>query len=276
MGDSEYGEEFNAASADIDKWFGQLGASRIYPLGACDKNADQQAQFSSWTFGFIAELEDARALEFHPTNVEYDSEEEEADDGELNKDIGAGDDAGSDDGMVDLEDMGKMASKLKAAKISRAEEDEALENSKANPKRSIGNTADAASAPVAREMVSPMLHKNLTKQGYKIVGSHSGVKICRWTKAALRGRGNVQCKENGFGGVLVASVFPNIDSPTFISCQASATSTLSTAFSLISARKALLRWPVQINVPSAGAIIRILLERRKFSWQVCSLIGGIF
>lgn len=207
LGDSEYGEEFNAASADIDKWFGQLGASRIYPLGACDKNADQQAQFSSWTFGFIAELEDARALEFHPTNVEYDSEEEEADDGELNKDIGAGDDAGSDDGMVDLEDMGKMASKLKAAKISRAEEDEALENSKANPKRSIGNTADAASAPVAREMVSPMLHKNLTKQGYKIVGSHSGVKICRWTKAALRGRGKVQWNENGvwryFGRVLV-------------------------------------------------------------------------
>ena len=40
-----------------------------------------------------------------------------------------------------------------------------------------------------KEMVTPALYKSLTKQGYKIVGSHSGVKICRWTKAMLRGRG---------------------------------------------------------------------------------------
>ena len=32
--------------------------------------------------------------------------------------------------------------------------------------------------------------KSLTKQGYTVVGSHSGVKICRWTKSALRGRGS--------------------------------------------------------------------------------------
>ena len=38
-------------------------------------------------------------------------------------------------------------------------------------------------------MVTPMLRKSLTKQGYKIIGSHSGVKICRWTKSQLRGNG---------------------------------------------------------------------------------------
>lgn len=32
--------------------------------------------------------------------------------------------------------------------------------------------------------------KKLTKQGYTIVGSHSGVKICRWTKSDLRGTGS--------------------------------------------------------------------------------------
>jgi tRNA wybutosine-synthesizing protein 1 len=191
LGDSEYGEEFNAASADIDKWFGQLGASRIYPLGSCDKSADQQAQFNSWISGFISELQDSHSLEFHPSNIAYDSddEEEEADDGELNKDIGAGDDNLSGDEMVDVEDMGKMASKIRAAKVNRAEEEEAYDNGKGRAKRSIGNTAEPAAAPAPRDMVSPMLHKNLTKQGYKIVGSHSGVKICRWTKAALRGRG---------------------------------------------------------------------------------------
>ena len=33
------------------------------------------------------------------------------------------------------------------------------------------------------EMVTPKLRKALTKQGYKILGTHSGVKLCRWTKA---------------------------------------------------------------------------------------------
>lgn len=40
-----------------------------------------------------------------------------------------------------------------------------------------------------KEMITPMLRKALTKQGYKLIGSHSGVKLCRWTKAMLRGRG---------------------------------------------------------------------------------------
>ena len=32
-----------------------------------------------------------------------------------------------------------------------------------------------------REMVTPQLREALTKQGYKILGSHSGVKLCRGT-----------------------------------------------------------------------------------------------
>ncbi|KAF2859260.1 hypothetical protein K470DRAFT_249619 [Piedraia hortae CBS 480.64] len=39
----------------------------------------------------------------------------------------------------------------------------------------------------------------LTKQGYTIVGSHSGVKVCRWTKSALRGRGS--CYKYSFYGI---------------------------------------------------------------------------
>ena len=40
-----------------------------------------------------------------------------------------------------------------------------------------------------KEMLTPQVRKSLTKQGYKIIGGHSAVKICRWTKAMLRGRG---------------------------------------------------------------------------------------
>jgi tRNA wybutosine-synthesizing protein 1 len=48
--------------------------------------------------------------------------------------------------------------------------------------------------------VTPSLRASLTKQGYKIVGSHSGVKLCRWTKAMLRGRGG--CYKHTFYGIV--------------------------------------------------------------------------
>ena len=55
--------------------------------------------------------------------------------------------------LLDLEDMGKMVA------ASKAEASQEI-----------------------REMVTPTIRKNLEKQGYKIIGSHSGVKLCRWTK----------------------------------------------------------------------------------------------
>lgn len=38
-------------------------------------------------------------------------------------------------------------------------------------------------------MLSESQKAVLSKQGYRVIGSHSGVKMCRWTKAMLRGRG---------------------------------------------------------------------------------------
>jgi len=52
---------------------------------------------------------------------------------------------------------------------------------------------------LTREMVTPRVRKSLTKQGYKVLGSHSGVKLCRWTKAMLRGRGG--CYKHTFYGI---------------------------------------------------------------------------
>ncbi|GJN23148.1 hypothetical protein PR202_gb10771 [Eleusine coracana subsp. coracana] len=50
-----------------------------------------------------------------------------------------------------------------------------------------------------RDMVTPIIRTSLEKQGYKILGSHSGVKICRWTKSQLRGRGG--CYKHSFYGI---------------------------------------------------------------------------
>lgn len=80
------------------------------------------------------------------------------------------DDSTDADTLVDVEDMGDMMRK-------------------------------GAATAETKEMVakdSPT-YKSLTKQGYTIVGSHSGVKICRWTKSALRGRG--LCYKFAFYGI---------------------------------------------------------------------------
>ncbi|GFT12226.1 s-adenosyl-L-methionine-dependent tRNA 4-demethylwyosine synthase TYW1 [Nephila pilipes] len=77
-----------------------------------------------------------------------------------------------DDNIMDLEDLGNAYG---AAKNQ--------EKSKQEPK----------------EMITPLLRKSLTKQGYKLLGSHSGVKMCRWTKSMLRGRGG--CYKHTFYGI---------------------------------------------------------------------------
>lgn len=59
---------------------------------------------------------------------------------------------------------------------------------------------DMAAAPnVSREMLSQRQRGQLEKEGYRLVGSHSAVKLCRWTKSQLRGRGG--CYKHTFYGI---------------------------------------------------------------------------
>lgn len=72
-----------------------------------------------------------------------------------------GDSSGQDShgtGVMDLEELGNFSSSLRAAREKKPEENS------------------------PREMVTSLLRESLTKQGYRIVGTHSGVKLCRWTK----------------------------------------------------------------------------------------------
>ena len=50
-----------------------------------------------------------------------------------------------------------------------------------------------------REMVTSTQAKALKKEGYKLIGTHSAVKLCRWTKHQLRGRGG--CYKHTFYGI---------------------------------------------------------------------------
>ncbi|KAJ3207589.1 S-adenosyl-L-methionine-dependent tRNA 4-demethylwyosine synthase [Entophlyctis luteolus] len=90
--------------------------------------------------------------------------------------------------LMDLEDLGSFASTgLKEAK-SKDEDDSGIVIRK-----------KGAALNFTREMITPNLRKNLEKQGYKLIGTHSGVKMCRWTKAQLRNRGG--CYKHTFYGI---------------------------------------------------------------------------
>ena len=58
---------------------------------------------------------------------------------------------------------------------------------------------EAAAAGVPKEMVTPSQAAALKKEGYKLIGTHSAVKLCRWTKHQLRGRGG--CYKHTFYGI---------------------------------------------------------------------------
>jgi len=56
-----------------------------------------------------------------------------------------------------------------------------------------------ATAAEPLEMVTPTQAKALKKEGYRLIGTHSAVKLCRWTKHQLRGRGG--CYKHTFYGI---------------------------------------------------------------------------
>ena len=142
-----------------------------------DENEDLEEDFNNWKDKLLSAINSNNdgdgstvlnaAVENVNTVVETDSEESEEEEEEDDEE-GAGDDE-----LVDLEDLGSVMKKAKQAN----------ENSSKGPK----------------EMLNPTLRKSLTKQGYKLIGSHSGVKICRWTKAMMRGRGG--CYKHSFYGI---------------------------------------------------------------------------
>jgi len=65
------------------------------------------------------------------------------------------------------------------------------------------NGNDATSTPsekrTPKKMLSESQIEHLTKTGYQIIGSHSAVKMCRWTKNSLKCRG--QCYKHTFYGI---------------------------------------------------------------------------
>lgn len=198
-------EGFCFQAKEVDKWMAKLTArKRAFPLGMADPKRDLKERLDEWTegvsdvLGLVATTGGlGQGVPGSGDAVESDDESaSEEDDGEVvfedeTPDVKKTKKAGSD--LQDLEDLGKGMKSSSGVKAPVAVDFTTYGKSSATKK------------PTAAATVKEMVPKNsptytsLTKQGYSIVGSHSGVKICRWTKSALRGRGS--CYKYSFYGI---------------------------------------------------------------------------
>lgn len=170
LGDSAYGDCYNKVAKDIDFWLSKLHATPVVPLCLNDESHDEgkygTGKFPGWKDEVLAYLEGRPSITTQPReativqdNVAYESS---SDEGEPE--------------LIDLEDLGNVRS------ANKSKESKTVQNSEARP-----------------DMLTPLLRQSLGKQGYRLIGSHSGVKLCRWTKAMLRGRGG--CYKHTFYGI---------------------------------------------------------------------------
>ncbi|CAG8977311.1 hypothetical protein HYALB_00012716 [Hymenoscyphus albidus] len=201
-------EGFCSQATDIDKWMAKLtGRKRAFPLGMGDPKIDATERLKEWKEGLeevlchIAETGSlGEGVVGSGDAVESDVEDIDEDDGEVllePQNPPSKKKKSNKDDPNDMEDLGNVLEKgNKDAPAPEGPEEMEID---------FTNYSKKAKAPVPVPAIKEMVPKNsptfnsLTKQGYSIVGSHSGVKICRWTKSALRGRGS--CYKYSFYGI---------------------------------------------------------------------------
>jgi tRNA wybutosine-synthesizing protein 1 len=195
MGSTAYGDDSMGKPArEAQTHLHKLGAKTIVRLAVGDDSVGNHAQttFSRWTnelIGRIQKFDKTGPIAKKETTTTTCSDKEGAD-GECcqqhsdkpscttDANIKYGDDESEEEeeqvepGVADLEDMGD-------AMMAASE------------------TNDNADGPP--EMVTPSQAEALKKEGYKLIGTHSAVKLCRWTKHQLRGRGG--CYKHTFYGI---------------------------------------------------------------------------
>ncbi|XP_041350562.1 S-adenosyl-L-methionine-dependent tRNA 4-demethylwyosine synthase TYW1-like [Gigantopelta aegis] len=209
LGNSLYPDSFNTVAKQVDQWFTELSATRIKEVGCGDengKNGGLDGDFTLWKKGLMKKLKRVlRGKDIHSceggacsgkcgcTKKEGDGPDKHCssdEDGHSHSHSHSDHCESSDEEMtskkpssdvVDLEDLGKIMKLAKMTKETEVEDGE--DNSSSEP----------------REMITPLLRQSLEKQGYRLIGSHSGVKLCRWTKSMLRGRGG--CYKHSFYGI---------------------------------------------------------------------------
>lgn len=181
-------EGFCSQAIEVDKWMAKLtGRKRAFPLGLGDVRTDAEQAMTEWAHGVDSAMRDLANGIGLGEGVPGSGDAVESGD------------EGQDDDFEDGLDHSASTARSKRSKLTRTDDLEDLKvpipvdftTSKAQP--------SATTPPKAMVPINSPTYASLTKQGYTIVGTHSGVKICRWTKSALRGRGS--CYKYSFYGI---------------------------------------------------------------------------
>ncbi|KAM4566352.1 S-adenosyl-L-methionine-dependent tRNA 4-demethylwyosine synthase TYW1 [Odontesthes bonariensis] len=224
LGNSVYIGHYNTVGRNVDKWLWMLSAARIMTRGEGDcnvvksRNGSVQADFQAWKVKFLSRLqalakgekkscsgncknggscrkkdkrdeEDRTASPENSSEVDLIESSSDEDESGLPHETKSG-------SVVDMEDLGTIMNSMKKAKGKEEGEGggQMVKLTKLNGVKKVEDDEGER-----REMITPALREALTKQGYKLIGSHSGVKLCRWTKSMLRGRGG--CYKHTFYGI---------------------------------------------------------------------------
>ncbi|XP_045317900.1 S-adenosyl-L-methionine-dependent tRNA 4-demethylwyosine synthase TYW1 isoform X2 [Leopardus geoffroyi] len=201
LGNSAYANHFNKVGKNVDKWLWMLGAHRVVARGEgdCDvvksKHGSIEADFRVWKTKFISRLQALRKGERKPCGGNCKKGQCESSAEEEPFESTSEEESGTEDhqnlnSVVDVEDLGKIMNCVKKEKREKEHQEE---------KSTLVRNAVKGEASERRAMITPALREALTKQGYQLIGSHSGVKLCRWTKSMLRGRGG--CYKHTFYGI---------------------------------------------------------------------------
>jgi tRNA wybutosine-synthesizing protein 1 len=184
-------EGFCSQAKNIDKWMAKLTSrKRAFPVGMGDSKSDWRERLKEWKVGVqeaLLEISNGHGLgEGIPgSGNPEESDLEEDDEVDVPNDTAKKQRVKGN--LDDVEDLGASYRGNQNSPMPLA----------------VDYTTYSTISPenALKEMVpkSSPTYAALTKQGYTIVGSHSGVKICRWTKSALRGRGS--CYKFSFYGI---------------------------------------------------------------------------
>eukprot|EP00921_Rhytidocystis_pertsovi_P022024 GHVQ01035260.1.p1 GENE.GHVQ01035260.1~~GHVQ01035260.1.p1 ORF type:complete len:716 (-),score=78.56 GHVQ01035260.1:2117-4264(-) len=166
------------AGKNVDEWLMRLGGHRLAPLFCCTDTMDIPSQLQPVTLRLrrlVQERVGISVQRFSNPQISCCNTElsingnapckEKISKREVKGGVAVSSESGDEDQALDLEDTGLFG----VSDLSKT------------------------------EMVTTRQRQQLQKEGYKLLGSHSAVKLCRWTKAQLRGRGG--CYKHTFYGI---------------------------------------------------------------------------
>ncbi|NXM26531.1 TYW1 synthase, partial [Oxyruncus cristatus] len=228
LGNSVYVDHYNTVGRRVDRWLWMLSASRVMTRAEGDCNVARsrhgsiEGDFEAWKAKFLTRLQALCRGEKKPcsgkckkgkctspgkqskesSDHEHGASEHENTEAEelfetSSEEEADAEEAGGTNSVIDVEDLGNIVGHMKKAKVLLllwvGNGGEALAQV---AQRSCGCPSPAS---VQAGLEQPGLVEGVPARGYKLIGSHSGVKLCRWTKSMLRGRGG--CYKHTFYGI---------------------------------------------------------------------------